>query len=179
MKIAFIGQKGIPALSGGVEKHVEKLATRLAASGQEVFVYVRSHYTDPSLTEYAGVKLIHLPTLRTKHLDAISHTFFATMHALFQNYDVVHYHSIGPSVLSILPRVFRPGMQVVATFHTRDYFHKKWGWFVRMSNMSRIPSSSISGASGPSAISSRSAAWSSTKASIISSRRSGNWSARI
>ena len=132
MKIAFIGQKGIPALSGGVEKHVEKLATRLAASGQEVFVYVRSHYTDPSLTEYAGVKLIHLPTLRTKHLDAISHTFFATMHALFQNYDVVHYHSIGPSVLSILPRVFRPGMQVVATFHTRDYFHKKWGWFARM-----------------------------------------------
>ncbi|MFZ2187870.1 MAG: glycosyltransferase family 4 protein [Candidatus Moraniibacteriota bacterium] len=132
MRIAFIGQKGIPSLSGGVEKHVEKLATRLAASGQEVFVYVRSHYTDPSLTEYAGVKLIHIPSIRTKHLEAISHALFATAHMLFQNYDVVHYHSIGPSVFTILPRIFRPGIRVVATFHTRDYFHKKWGWFARL-----------------------------------------------
>ena len=41
MKIAFIGQKGIPAIAGGVEKHVEKLSTRLAAQGHEVTVYVR------------------------------------------------------------------------------------------------------------------------------------------
>jgi glycosyltransferase involved in cell wall biosynthesis len=132
MKIAFIGQKGIPAVSGGVEKHVEKLATRLAAQGQEVSVYVRSHYTDPSLTEYEGVKLIHIPSIHTKHLDAISHALFATVHALFQNYDVVHYHSIGPSVLSILPRIFRPGMRVVATFHSRDYFHQKWNVVARL-----------------------------------------------
>lgn len=132
MKIAFIGQKGIPAISGGVEKHVEKLATRLAAQGQDVCVYVRSHYTDPALTEYEGVKLVHIPTFHTKHLDAISHTFFATIHALFQNYDVVHYHSIGPSVLSILPRIFRPGMRVVATFHSRDYFHQKWNAIARL-----------------------------------------------
>lgn len=132
MKIAFIGQKGIPAVSGGVEKHVEKLSTRLAAEGQEVFVYVRGHYTDPQLAEYEGVKLIHLPSIRTKHLDAITHTLFATVHALFQDYDVVHYHSIGPSIFSILPRIFRPGMRVIATFHTRDYFHKKWGVFARI-----------------------------------------------
>lgn len=131
MKIAFIGQKGIPALSGGVEKHVEKLATRLAAQGQDVFVYVRSHYTDAHLTEFQGVKLVHVPTLKTKHLDAIIHTLFATLHALFQSYDVIHYHSIGPSILSFVPRIFKPSARVVATFHTRDYFHKKWGWFAR------------------------------------------------
>ena len=38
MRIYFIGQKGIPAKSGGVEKHVEALATNLAKHGQEVFV---------------------------------------------------------------------------------------------------------------------------------------------
>ena len=132
MKIAFIGQKGIPARSGGVEKHVEKLATRLAATGQEVSVYVRSHYTSPSLTAYKGVKLIHIPSIRTKHLDTISHTLFATLHMLFQKYDVVHYHSIGPSVFSIVPRIFRPGMRVVATFHSRDYFHQKWNILARL-----------------------------------------------
>ncbi len=132
MRIAFIGQKGIPAVSGGVERHVEKLSTRLAAQGHEVFVYVRSHYTDPQLAEYDGVKLVHIPSIRTKHLDAISHAFLSTVHVLFQNYDVVHYQSIGPSVLSIIPRIFRPGMRVIATFHSRDYFHKKWGLFARL-----------------------------------------------
>ncbi|MDO8565728.1 MAG: glycosyltransferase family 4 protein [Candidatus Moranbacteria bacterium] len=132
MKIAFIGQKGIPALSGGVEKHVEKLAVHLAALGHDITVYTRPAYTDKTLKEYQGVKLISLSSIRTKHLDAVSHTFLATAHALFQNYDVVHYHSIGPSVFSILPRIFRGGMRVVATFHSRDYFHKKWNVFARL-----------------------------------------------
>lgn len=132
MKIAFIGQKGIPAVSGGVEKHVEKLAVRLAAQGQEVYAYVRSHYTDPNLNEYEGVKLIHVPSIRTKHLEAITHTFFATLHLLFQSYDVVNYHSIGPSVLAILPRIFRPDIKVVATFYSRDYLHQKWNVLARL-----------------------------------------------
>lgn len=132
MKIAFIGQKGVPAGSGGVEKHVEKLAQNLVSQGQEVFVYVRDHYTDPKLSEYQGVKLIHVPTIKTKHLDAITHTFFATLHALFQDFDVIHYHSIGPGLLSFIPRLFKPKARVIATFHTDDYNHKKWGGFARL-----------------------------------------------
>lgn len=131
MKIAFIGQKGIPAIAGGVEKHVEKLATRLAAQGHDVTVYVRSHYTPASLEEFEGVKLVHVPSINTKHLDAITHTLAATLHALFSLYDIIHYQSIGPSILSVIPRVFKPKTRVVATFHSRDYTHKKWGFFAR------------------------------------------------
>lgn len=134
MKIAFIGQKGIPAVSGGVEKHVENVAVRLAERGHEVFVYVRRSYVPESVgREYRGVKLITLPAIRTKHLEAISHSFLATLHAIFvARYDIIHYHSIGPSVLSILPRLFRPGSRVIATFHSRDYLHKKWNAFARL-----------------------------------------------
>ncbi len=131
MKIAFIGQKGIPAKSGGVEKHVEQIAIRLAAEGHEVYAYVRAHYTPKELTEYKGVQLIHVPTVATKHLDAIFHTLVATLHALTKKYDVMHYHSIGPSMLSVIPRVLKPGTRVVATFHSRDYFHQKWNLFAR------------------------------------------------
>ena len=132
MKIAFIGQKGIPAISGGVEKHVEKLASRLAAQGEDVTVYVRDHYTDQGLTSFQGVKLVHVPSINTKYLDTISHTFVATLHALFQSYDVIHYHSIGPATLSFIPRIFKPSARVVATFHSRDYYHKKWGMLARL-----------------------------------------------
>lgn len=131
MKIALIGQKGIPAKSGGVEKHVEKLAERLAALGHEVTVYARPHYTDKSLREWQGVRLVSLPSIRTKHLDAITHSFVATMHALFQDYDVIHYQSIGPSTLAFIPRIFKRSSLVIATFHSRDYFHKKWGSFAK------------------------------------------------
>lgn len=131
MKIAFIGQKGIPAISGGVEKHVEKLAVELAQSGHEVTCYVRSHYTPKALTNYQGVKLVHLPSIHTKHLDAITHTLFASIHALFASYDVIHYHSIGPATLAFIPRLFKRSSRTVATFHSRDYFHSKWGIFAQ------------------------------------------------
>lgn len=133
MRIVFIGQKGIPAKSGGIEKHAEEVAIRMAAMGHEVFAYVRNNYTNKELREYKGIKLIHLPSISTKHLDAISHTFFATIHALFSNYDVIHYHGIGPSLLSWIIKICKPKTALVATFHCQDYFHQKWGKFAQMS----------------------------------------------
>lgn len=127
MRIAYIGQKGIPMKTGGVERYVEEVATRMVKLGHEVFVYARNNYTDKTLQEYEGVKIIHLPSIPTKNLDAISHTFLATVHALFQNYDAIHYHSIGPTSLSFIPKIFNRKTAVVATFQCQDYFHKKWG----------------------------------------------------
>lgn len=133
MRIAFIGQKGLPAKSGGIEKHVEEVAVRMASQGHEVFAYVRNNYTSKDLAEYKGVKLVHLPSIPTKHLDAISHTFFATIHALFVRYDVIHYHGIGPTILSFIPKFLKPSAKVISTFHCQDYYHQKWGAFARAS----------------------------------------------
>lgn len=127
MKIAFIGQKGIPATTGGVERRVDELSVRMVRMGHAVSVYVRDNYTEKSLREYKGVRLIHLPSIPTKHLDAISHTFLATMHALFQDYTIVHYQAPGPSSLSWIIRVFKKKSALVATFNSRDDLHQKWG----------------------------------------------------
>ncbi len=133
MKIAFIGPKGIPTQQGGIEKHVEELSVRLADLGFDVTVYSRAYYTGDTRKsyEYKGVKIINLPSLKTKNLDAISHTFIASVHALFQNYDVIHYHGVGPSLLSFIPRIFKPRTKVVATFHCIDRQHQKWGLFAK------------------------------------------------
>ncbi|EKE19798.1 MAG: capsular polysaccharide biosynthesis glycosyltransferase CapM [uncultured bacterium] len=149
MKIAFIGQKGIPAKSGGVERHAEEIAVRMADQGHEVFVYVRDNYTDKNLDSYNGVRLIHLPSIPTKHLDAISHTFLASIHALFQGYDIVHYHAIGPAILSWIPKISPIKAKVVATFHCQDYYHQKWNaiarWALRMGEyvICNIPNKTI------------------------------------
>ncbi|HBO16511.1 MAG: Glycosyl transferase group 1 [Candidatus Moranbacteria bacterium GW2011_GWE2_35_2-] len=131
MKIAFIGQKGIPAKFGGVETHAQELAVRLAGFGNEVVVYVRNNYTDKNIQKYKGVKLVHLPSIATKNLDAITHTFLAIVHALFCRYDVVHFHAIGPSSLAWIVKIFSPKTILVATFHCQDYLHQKWSFFAR------------------------------------------------
>ena len=130
MKIAMIGQKGIPAIYGGVEKHVHDLALRLAKN-HDIYVYSRKWYTKTKKNSYQGVNIVHTPTIHTKHLDAISHTFTSTIHALFQGYDVIHYHGVGPSLLSWIPRIFAPKTKVVNTFHSIDRYHQKWNFFAK------------------------------------------------
>ncbi|MDD2326606.1 MAG: glycosyltransferase family 4 protein, partial [Alphaproteobacteria bacterium] len=66
------------------------------------------------------------------NLDAITHTFFATLHVLFQPADIIHYHGVGPSTLAFIPRLFRIHPKVVTTFHSRDRFHAKWGLFAKL-----------------------------------------------
>jgi glycosyltransferase involved in cell wall biosynthesis len=131
MKIYFIGQKGIPALYGGVENHVEELATRLAKEGNEVFVYCRSYYTPKALAEYKGVKLIHLPTIRSKYFDAITHTFLATLDVLRRDADIIHYQAIGPSALLWIPKLLKRNTKVISTFHCDDRQHSKWGYWAK------------------------------------------------
>ncbi len=131
MRIAIIGQKGIPTLFGGVERHVEELSVSLAQRGHAVTVYTRPYYTNPQRRAWKGVHLVSLPSVRTKHLDAISHTLLATFHAILHNFDVVHFQGVGPALLSFLPRVLRPRMRVIVTFHCLDRLHKKWGAFAR------------------------------------------------
>lgn len=129
LKIAMIGQKGIPATFGGIEYHVDELSRGLAALGHEVYVYVRNWYTDKNLKNYKGVSLIHIPTIRTKHLDASIHSFLCSIHAIFKGYDITHYHGIGPSLFSLIPRLF--GRKIVSTIHSQDWQSGKWGRFAK------------------------------------------------
>ena len=132
MKIAMIGQKGIPFIrDGGVERHVEELSIRLVAGGHEVYAYVRPRFIINGQKNYKGVQLISLPSIPTKNLDTITHTFLATIHVLFKKVDVIHYHGVGPSTLAWIPRIFKPRAKIVVTFHSIDRFHKKWGRFAR------------------------------------------------
>lgn len=132
MKIAFIGQKGIPAKYGGVERYVEAVSQNLVKLGHEVFVYTRPYYTNNQQKKYKGVNLISLNSLRTKNFDAITHTFISTMHALVQDYDVIHYQGVGPSLLSWIPRIFKPSCRVIVTFHSLDRNHAKWSRLAKL-----------------------------------------------
>lgn len=129
VKIAHIGQKGIPAVFGGVDFHVEELSRRLVQRGHKVYVYVRNWHTDREMKEYHGVSLIHAPAIRTKHLDAVVHSFTSSLHSIFNSYDIVHYHGLGPTIFCGLPKVFRS--KVLVTMHGLDWQRGKWGFLAK------------------------------------------------
>ncbi|HTM68984.1 MAG TPA: glycosyltransferase family 4 protein [Candidatus Binatia bacterium] len=133
LSIIMIGQKGLPvrADSGGIERHVEELASRLVARGNRVTAYVRPRHTTARLTEYKGIRLQRMPSIPTRSLDALTHSFLATVSALFKKADVIHYHGVGPATLAWLPRLFKPKSRVVVTFHSIDRLHQKWGAVAR------------------------------------------------
>ncbi len=132
MKIAMIGQKGMPASFGGVEQHVQGLSKHLVKAGHQVAVYNRGWYTKNREGNIDGVETINIPSIHTKHFDTITHVLASSLHAVFQKYDVIHYHGVGPSLLSWIPRIFAPKTKVVTTFHSIDRYHKKWGLFARI-----------------------------------------------
>ncbi|UCH84212.1 MAG: glycosyltransferase, partial [Candidatus Latescibacterota bacterium] len=140
LRIAMIGQKGVPARFGGIETHVDHVATRLAARGHDVTVYCRTRFR-PGPTElaetdgfahaprgltYNGTHLCYRPSINTKHLDAATHAFVCTSEAIARrSYDVVHYHGIGPSAFAPLARL--SGASVFTTVHALDWRQAKWG----------------------------------------------------
>ncbi len=130
LRVAMVGQKGIPARYGGVETHVENIAVRLAARGHHVTVFCRSRLRgdDEALAngDYRGVHLLYRGSLNTKHLDAASHTFFTALESSCRHgFDVVHLHGIGPAAFAPLAGLF--GRTVVSTFHALDWRQVKWG----------------------------------------------------
>jgi glycosyltransferase involved in cell wall biosynthesis len=132
-RIAFIGQRGVPATIGGIEHHVEEIGSRLAARGHDVTVYTRTNYTASRATEYRGMRVRYIPTAPTKHLEALVHSGLSTAVAMApgaERADILHYHAIGPSVFTPLPRALtRRG--VVLTIHGLDYDRDKWGLAAR------------------------------------------------
>ena len=120
----MIGQKGVPATYGGIEKHVEEIARRLVARGHEVTVYCRLYYTPPHAS-YHGVRLLRRPSIRTKHLDTATAVAWSTVEAMARRHEIVHFHALGPSVFASLPRLL--GSRTVVTVHGLDWQREKWG----------------------------------------------------
>lgn len=132
MRIAFVGQKGIPAKNGGVERYVESLAVNLTNLGQEVLAYDRRGYLPNKMTDCNGIKIVSLPSLRGKNLEAISHTFLACLDLWRRPVDIIHFQSIGPASLIWLVKLLKPRVPVIFTFHCQDYYHQKWGLLARL-----------------------------------------------
>lgn len=129
MKIAVIGVKGLPAKQGGIERACQELYPRLVRLGHTVDLFARPSYTKErgfSRYQYKGVRIIGLPALPLRGFDALFSAALGALLALFGNYDVVHFHALGPALFSWIPRLLSSA-KVVTTCHGLDWQRAKWG----------------------------------------------------
>jgi glycosyltransferase involved in cell wall biosynthesis len=124
LRVAFIGGRGVVSKYSGIETYYEEIGKRLAGMGHPVTVYCRNYFTPPG-KEHNGMQVVRLPTIRSKHLETLVHTFLSTLHVLAQPCDIVHYHALGPALFSFIPRL--AGKKTVVTVQGLDWQRKKWG----------------------------------------------------
>jgi glycosyltransferase involved in cell wall biosynthesis len=124
LRVAFIGGRGVVSKYSGIETYYEEIGKRLAGMGHQVTVYCRAYFTPPG-KQHNGMRVVRLPTLRSKHLETLIHTFLSTLHVLVRPCDVVHYQALGPALFSFIPRV--AGKKTVVTVQGLDWQRKKWG----------------------------------------------------
>lgn len=127
----MIGQKQYSPQSGGIENHVCRVASQLAQKGHQLLVYSRNGHKSRKQPLSENIKIKPLPFINTKHLATPSLVFIATLNALTQKADIIHYHGIGPAFFAWIPRLLKPSSKIIVTVHCRDYYHQKWGIFAR------------------------------------------------
>ncbi|MBD2089093.1 glycosyltransferase family 4 protein [Microcoleus sp. FACHB-1515] len=129
MKIAVIGSKGLPPKQGGIEHHCAEIYTRMVAQGHSVDLYARPSYTDQAWGQrqnYKGINVISLPSISVRGIDAFVSSAIAAIAASKEQYDIIHFHALGPALFSALPKIASPA-KVVVTCHGLDWQRAKWG----------------------------------------------------
>lgn len=133
LRIALLGSRGVPARYGGYETFMEELGRRLARRGHRVTVYCRSHYTHRSEHpdgEFLGMRLVVLPTIRTKHLDTPIHTLLSALHGTTRSYDAALVVNAANAVFVPLLRL--SGTPTALHVDGLEQERSKWGFLGRM-----------------------------------------------
>jgi glycosyltransferase involved in cell wall biosynthesis len=107
MRIMILGLRGIPAVEGGIERHVESLSPLLAEMGCDVEVVSRRRYRGRMGNgDWRGVHRTWIWSPKHSALETIVHTFLGVVYAIVKRPDVLHlaWHRTG-AVDALRPHV--------------------------------------------------------------------------
>ncbi|MCX6520407.1 MAG: DUF1972 domain-containing protein [Actinobacteria bacterium] len=128
LKIAMVGTRGVPARYGGFETAIEEVGSRLVQRGHSVTVYCRRPADGSrAADEHLGMRLVHLPALRTKTLETLSHSALSALHASVQRgtHDAVFVFNAANSPYIPFFRARR--MPVAVHVDGLEWRRAKWG----------------------------------------------------
>ncbi|WDF53999.1 glycosyltransferase [Mucilaginibacter sp. KACC 22063] len=134
MRIAAFGFRTIPPTKGaaGADKFALELFPRLVKLGHSVVAYNR-RYPDVfvDITNYKGVQVKTIKTVRRSGFDTLLHSFKCTWDIIVNNTaDIVHIQNGGNSIWALPLRLF--GKKVFISQDGVDWKRDKWPWYGKL-----------------------------------------------
>jgi glycosyltransferase involved in cell wall biosynthesis len=125
LRIAILGSRGYPQTYSGYEVFVRALAPRLVERGHEIIVYCRKGLFKERPRYYQGVRLIYLPSPKSKSFGTFSHTLLSVLDVSFRQVDVVFVVNVSNAFHCLVPRLF--GKNTAINVDGLDWRRDKWG----------------------------------------------------
>ena len=124
MKIAIIGSRGYPYVYSGYETFVKELAERLVERGVEVHVYCHKNLFTSFPKEVKGIQLHYIPTIETKSLSQLIHSFFSLLHASLGPAKVLLVVNAANGPLGWIPKL--TGKKTLINVDGLEWLRPKW-----------------------------------------------------
>jgi len=130
MKIGVFGLWGmnVPDVSfGGFETGFSEISVRLVEKGHEVTIFCRknSYPLDKRLNSYRGVRLVYVPSVKSKNLGNIFSTSNALIHSFCQeDFDLYFFVNVGMGFHCLWAKLF--GKKVILNVDGLDWKRAKW-----------------------------------------------------
>ena len=123
----MVGTRGVPARYGGFETAVEEVGRRLAERGHDVVVYCRTapDAEGPAPDEHLGMRLVHLPAVRQKAAETLTHTALSVAHVARHGADVVLLFNAANACF--LPVLRARGLPTAVHVDGLEWRRGKWG----------------------------------------------------
>jgi len=124
LHVALVGTRGVPARYGGFETAAEEVGRRLVERGLRVTVYCRTAREDRQDT-FLGMELVHLPALRRRSLETLSHTALSVGHLAAHRVDAAIMFNAANSPW--LPGLRAARIPVATHVDGLEWKRAKWG----------------------------------------------------
>jgi glycosyltransferase involved in cell wall biosynthesis len=124
MNIAIIGSRGYPFVYSGYETFVKELAERLVQMDVEVHVYCHRNLFKTYPKKVNGVHLHYIPTIETKSLSQLIHSFISMLHASFSSVDVILVVNAANGPLGWIPKM--AGKKTLINVDGLEWLRPKW-----------------------------------------------------
>ena len=124
MNIAIIGSRGYPYVYGGFETFVKELSERLVNKDIEVTVYCQRHLFASHPPFVNGVRLVYIPTVKSKSLNQIIHCFLSIIHATFSRVDVLLVVNLAAGPMGWIPKLL--GKKTMINVDGLEWLRPKW-----------------------------------------------------
>ncbi len=124
MKVAIIGTRGYPYVYGGFETFVKELGERLVKKDVEVHIYCQRDLFKEKPKQLNGIYLHYIPTVQTKSLNQIIHSFLSIVHATCSTADIILVVNLAAGPMGWIPKI--TGKKTMMNVDGLEWMRPKW-----------------------------------------------------